>query len=156
MGPYSCNGVCLNNTCIRFEHICNPTWWDDRNLSPSPSTFWGWSPPFFYDFHLETEVTLNQKTFVYALVHSPCLSSGGLLGMVFELLRDCFVPNDSTSGFDLFFKVCGHIARSHVPPSISNFLFSFGFLVLEKQSWGICTITIGEVTYCLIACTMAN
>jgi hypothetical protein len=55
------------------------------------------------------EVTLNQEAFVEALVHSPCFSSGGPLGMVYELLRKCFVLDDSASGFDLSFDVCGHI-----------------------------------------------
>jgi hypothetical protein len=55
-------------------------------------------PPFVDDFHLEIEVTLNWETFVYALVHSPHLSSDGLSSMVYELLREYFVPNDSASG----------------------------------------------------------
>jgi hypothetical protein len=45
--------------------------------------------------------------------------------MLYEPLWYCFVPNDSTSGFDLFFKICGHIAQSHVPPSISHFSLHF-------------------------------
>ncbi len=56
------------------------------------------------------EVTLNQEAFVTALVHSPCFSFSGPSGMVYELLRKCFVPDDYASGFDLLFDVCGHIA----------------------------------------------
>jgi len=38
------------------------------------------------------------------LVHSSRLSFGGPLGMVYELLQDCLVPNDFVNGFDLFFR----------------------------------------------------
>ncbi len=66
--------------------------------------------PFVDDFHLETKVILDQKTFI--LVRSPYLYSSGPSSMVYEFLRNCFVPNDFTSGFDLFFKACGHICRN--------------------------------------------
>jgi hypothetical protein len=69
-------------------------------------------PPFVDDFHLKTKVTLDQKTFIST--HSPHLYSNGPSSMVYQLLRNCFVPIDSTSGFDLFFKICGHIVRGHV------------------------------------------
>jgi hypothetical protein len=72
--------------------------------------------PFIEDFHLEMEDTLDRETFISALVHSPCLSSDDPLGMVYELLQDCFVLDDYVNDFDLFFKVCGHIAQGHVPP----------------------------------------
>jgi hypothetical protein len=52
--------------------------------------------------------------------------------MVYELLRNCFVPDDLVSGFDLFFKVCGHIVRDHVPLLVSHLLFTFRLLTLEK------------------------
>jgi hypothetical protein len=55
------------------------------------------------------EVILNREAFVFALARSPRFSSGGPLSMVYELLRNCFVPDDFASGFELFFKVCGHI-----------------------------------------------
>jgi hypothetical protein len=56
-------------------------------------------PPFIDDFHFETEVTLNQKTFVFALVCSPHLSSGGPLGMVYNY----------ENGFNLFFKFSKYV-----------------------------------------------
>jgi hypothetical protein len=56
------------------------------------------------------KVILDQETFVFTLAHSPCLSFGGPSGIMYELLRDCFVPNNFASGFNLFFEVCGHIA----------------------------------------------
>jgi hypothetical protein len=40
-------------------------------------------PPFVDDFHLEIEVTLDRKTFVFALA---CFFSGDHSGMVYELL----------------------------------------------------------------------
>jgi hypothetical protein len=67
-------------------------------------------PPFVDDFHHETKVILDWEAFMSTLVHSPHLSSNGPSCMVYELLQDYFFPNDSTSSFNLFFKVCGHIA----------------------------------------------
>ncbi len=75
--------------------------------------------------------------------------------MVYELLCDCFVLNNFVSGFDLFFEVCGHITQGHVPPSVLHLLFTSWFIVLEKQSKGIHLVTIGDVTYRLIAHTLA-
>ncbi len=43
-----------------------------------------------------------------------------------------FFLNDFTNGFDLFFKVCGHIVWGDIPPSISCFFFASRFLTLEK------------------------
>jgi len=41
---------------------------------------------FVDDFHPKTKVILDQKTFIFALVHSPHLSFDASLGMVYELL----------------------------------------------------------------------
>jgi hypothetical protein len=79
----------------------------------------------------------------------------GPLGMVYELQWDFFVPYDSMSGFDLFFKVCGHIVQSHVPLSVSRLLSTFWVLVLEKQCRAIHPIAINEVTCRLVAHTLA-
>jgi hypothetical protein len=103
-------------------------------------------PPFVDDFHPKTKVTLVRETFISTLACSPCLSSDGLLSMVYELLQDCFVLNDYVSGFNLFFKVCGHIAQGHVPPLVSCLLSTSLFLSLEKQFGGICPIMINEMT----------
>ncbi len=70
------------------------------------------------------KVTLDQEAFVSTLAHSPCLFFNGPSNIVYELLRNCFVLDDFVSGFDLFFKICGHIARSHVPPSLSHLFFT--------------------------------
>jgi hypothetical protein len=60
-------------------------------------------PPFVDDFHPNTNLVLDREAFIYALTCSPHLSSNGPLGMVYELLQDCFVPDDFTSGFVFFF-----------------------------------------------------
>jgi hypothetical protein len=79
------------------------------------------------------------------LAHSSYLSSSGPSDMVYELLWDYFVPNDSTSGFNFFFKVCGHIVQGHVPPLLCLLSTSW-LLTLEKQSKSICLIMISKVT----------
>ncbi len=56
---------------------------------------------------------------------SPRFSSNGPLGMVYELLQDCFVPNDFANGFDHFFELCGHIVQGHVPPLVLHLLSTF-------------------------------
>jgi hypothetical protein len=60
--------------------------------------------------------------FFFALTHSPCLSFSSLLGMVYELLQDCFVLDDFVSDFDLLFEICRHMVRGHVHPSVSHLL----------------------------------
>ncbi len=74
--------------------------------------------------------------------------------MVYELLQDYFVLDDSASGFDLFFEICKHIAHGHVLPSISRLFVASQLLALEKQAKGIRPITIGEVIYQLIGHTL--
>jgi hypothetical protein len=51
------------------------------------------------------EVTFNWEAFISVLAHSPNLSSSGPSGAVYELLRDFFILNDSTNGFNLFFDI---------------------------------------------------
>jgi hypothetical protein len=60
-------------------------------------------PRFVDDFHLKTNLVLDREAFIFALTHSPCLSFNGPLGMVYELLQDCFVLDDYANGFDFFF-----------------------------------------------------
>jgi hypothetical protein len=79
-------------------------------------------PPFVNDFHPKTNLVLDRKAFIFTLTPFPHLSSGGPSSMVYELLWDYFDPNDSTNGFDLYLKICGHIVHGHVPPSISHLL----------------------------------
>jgi len=73
-------------------------------------------PPFFDDFNPKMDLVFDREAFIYALMHSPHLSSDNPLNMVYELLRYCFVPDDFASGFDICFEICKHIACGHVPP----------------------------------------
>ncbi len=132
MGPCSCRGVCSSNMCTSSKHTYSPsneTMKILHLLDPLAKVNF---PPFIDDFHLETKVTLDQDTFVFALVCSPHLSSSDPSNMVYKLLWDCFVPYDFVSDFNFFFEVCGHIARGHVPPLTSHFLFTSRLLMLEK------------------------
>ncbi|KAL2644378.1 hypothetical protein R1flu_011965 [Riccia fluitans] len=89
-----------------------------------------------------------------ALARSPRLSSGGPLGMVFELFRDCFTPEDPTSGFNLLFELCTHIAQGRVSSSMAYLLGASCLLALEKPSSGVRPIVVGEVLYQLVARTL--
>jgi hypothetical protein len=82
-------------------------------VAPSVETitpFWHLHPliavdlfPFVDDFHLKTNLVLDREAFISMLPCSPRLSFDSPLGMVYELLRDCFVPNNFDSGFDYYF-----------------------------------------------------
>jgi hypothetical protein len=87
---------------------------------------------FINDFHLNMKVILGQEAFVYVLVCSPRFSYNGPLHMLYELLWDCFVPNDFVNGFKLSFEICEHIAWNHVPPLILCLHPTFRLLTLEK------------------------
>jgi hypothetical protein len=54
---------------------------------------------FVDDFHLETNLGLDIKTFIFVFTHSTHLSSNGPSNTVYELLRHCFVPNDFVCSF---------------------------------------------------------
>jgi len=64
-------------------------------------------PPFVNNFHLETNLVLDKKIFIFTLTCFPHLSSNDPSSMVYELLWDCFDPNDFANGFDFFFKHVG-------------------------------------------------
>jgi hypothetical protein len=56
-----------------------------RHLHPLPKV----DLPLFVDnFHLETDLVLDRKAFIFALTCSPHLSSDGPSSMVYELLWD--------------------------------------------------------------------
>jgi hypothetical protein len=69
--------------------------------------------------------------------------------MVYELLWDCFVPNDFVNGFDIFLKIYEHIICGHVLTLISCLLVTLRLLALDKQARGIQPIAIGKVIYWL-------
>ncbi len=103
---------------------------------------------FVDDFHLETNLILDRKTFIYALTRSPHPSS-----MAYELLQDCIVPNDYANN-PFFFEIFEHIIRGHVFPSISHLFIGLQLLALEKQDKGVQPITIVEVNYQLVTHTL--
>jgi len=112
-------------------------------------------PPFIDDFHLKIKIILNQRTFISALVRPPHFSSGGPLGMVYELLQNYFVPNYFTNGFNFIFEVCGHIAQGHVPFLLSCLFTTSQFLTSKKKSKNRPPIVTGEVTNRLVTHTLA-
>jgi len=111
-------------------------------------------PHFVNNFHPEIDLVLDKEAFIYVLTHFLCFSSGGFLGMVYELLWNYFVPNDFASNFDLLKKICRHIVHGHVLPSISHMFVTSQLLVLEKQIGGVQPIAIGEVIYWIVAFTL--
>jgi len=111
-------------------------------------------PCFVNNFHPKMDLALDKKAFIFALTHSPCLSSNGFSGMVYELLWDSFVHEDFVSGFDYFFEICKHIVHGHVPPSVSCLFVALQLLVLEKQAGGFQPIAIAKVIYWLITRTL--
>ncbi|KAL2632598.1 hypothetical protein R1flu_004077 [Riccia fluitans] len=70
--------------------------------------------------------------------------------MVFELLRDCFIPEDSASGFDLLFQLCTHVAQGHLSLAAARFLGASRLLAIEKDSGGVRPIAMGEALYRLV------
>jgi hypothetical protein len=62
---------------------------------------------FVNDFHPEMDLVLDREAFIYILTCFPCLSSNSPSNMVYKLLQSCFVPDDFTSGFDIFLKYEG-------------------------------------------------
>jgi hypothetical protein len=76
-------------------------------------------PPFVDDFHPKKDFVLDKKTFIFSLACSSRLSFDGPSSMVYELLQDCFIPDDFANGFDFKIYTCGHIICGHVPPLVS-------------------------------------
>ncbi|KAL2630334.1 hypothetical protein R1flu_015020 [Riccia fluitans] len=71
--------------------------------------------------------------------------------MVFELLRDCFIPEDFASGFDLLFQLCTHVAQGHLSLAAARLLGPSRLLAIEKDSGGVRPIVVGEALYRLVA-----
>jgi hypothetical protein len=59
--------------------------------------------PFVDNFHPKMNLVLDRKTFISMFPCFPHLSFDSPLGMVYELLKDCFVVDNFASGFDIFF-----------------------------------------------------
>ncbi|KAL2643392.1 hypothetical protein R1flu_010979 [Riccia fluitans] len=71
--------------------------------------------------------------------------------MVFELLLDCFIPEDSASGFDLLFQLCTHVAQGHLSLAAARLLGASCLLAIEKDSGGVRPIAEGEALDRLVA-----
>jgi hypothetical protein len=61
-------------------------------------------PPFVNYFHPEMDLILDREAFISTLTHFPHLSSSDPSSMVYQLLWDCFVPDDFANGFVFFFR----------------------------------------------------
>jgi hypothetical protein len=101
------------------------------------------------------EVTLNWHAFIFSLIRSPCFFFPITFQVWCMSFTRLFCPKWFHEWLRLFFEVCGYIVQGHVPPSISHWFFASWLLTLEKQFRGIHPIAISEVTYCLIAHTLA-
>ncbi|KAL2634525.1 hypothetical protein R1flu_006004 [Riccia fluitans] len=71
--------------------------------------------------------------------------------MVFEFFRDFLTPEDPTSGFDLLFDLCTHIAKGRLSAPMAYLLGASHLLALEKPSRGVRPIAMEEILYRLVA-----
>jgi hypothetical protein len=87
------------------------------------------TPLFIDDFHLETEVILDQEAFISTLACSPRLSSSGSSDMVYEFLRNYFVQHWFCNWFRLLCQgMWAHCSRSY-----STFSITFSFSILSPS-----------------------
>jgi len=84
-------------------------------------------PPFVDDFNPKMDLVLDIEAFVFALMHSPRLSSDNPLNMVYELLQYCFVLDDFASGFDFCFEICMQF--------VVVFLHQYHACLLQHDYW---------------------
>jgi hypothetical protein len=110
-----------SNKTIRILHLLHPL--VEVDLPPFCWWFSSWDGSYF-----------KLKAFIFALICLAHVFSSGPLGMVYELLRYNFVPNDFANGFDLFIKVWKHYSKS-----CSTFNITFTFYIL--------TLNVGEVIW---------
>jgi len=124
----SCKGVSSSNMCTSSKHTYNPIWWNHMSPLSFPSTCWGWSPPFPWWFPSRDKSCFRLGGIYFYLG----LFTMFFFNMVFELLQDCFVLDDSVNGFNFFFEVYGHIFWSHVPLLVLHLLSTSQLLTVEK------------------------
>ncbi len=129
MGPCLCKGVCSSSTCTSPKHTYSPIWKDHGSLSPSPCTFWSGSPPFCWWFSSWNKGYFILKNIYLSFGLFTTFFSSGPLGMVYELLGHCFVPEDSTKWLWLLFRnMWAHCLRSCSP---FNVIFVFCILIFN-------------------------
>jgi len=90
--------------------------------------------------------------FTQALAIAPHLCSSGLSGMVYEHLLGCFIPKDPSSRFSKLFQVV--VALGDIHRSMALVLGVSRLLAMEKNTKGLCLITIGEMFFRLINCSI--
>jgi len=71
-------------------------------------------------FIKKMDLILDRKAFISTLIGFPCLSSSDPSNMVYQLLQDCFVPNDFANGFA---NMCNMISTRVKPINITSSRF---------------------------------
>ncbi len=109
---------------------------------------------FCWRFHFEMNVILNWEAFVSTLVHSLHFFFDDPLGMVYELLWNCFISNNFVMVRPLFQGMWAHCSKSC---STFNIAFIFCILIFNvgESNLKVCPIMIGEMTCRLVAHILA-
>jgi hypothetical protein len=109
MGLCSCKGIHSSNTCTNASTLVTPFDKILRILCFLHPLVEVDFPPFVDDFHLEMIVTLDRNAFIFNLIHSSCLFLVAFWVWCMNFYG-IVLSNDFVNGFDIFSKVCGHIA----------------------------------------------
>jgi hypothetical protein len=75
----------------------------------------------------------------------------GLLGMVYEHLLGCFIPEDPSSGFSKLFQAATIVVYGDIFKLMALVLGVSKLLVMAKDTNGLCHIVVGEVFFRLIS-----
>lgn len=118
--------------------------------TPGPGSLWSPSPPpphhaalrflhppalaevpgFVGSFLPKPRFALSQEVFTSVFLHLPRLSAGGLSGMQIEHLHDCFLSDDSASGYFFRFALGPHSSV------VARLLGSYQLLAMAKELTG--------------------
>ncbi len=113
----------------------------------------GYFSLFLKDYKLDQDIELSFNSFELTFQRTSHLSMIGPSGMVFEHLRDCFHPKDSTCGFPQLFQLCFHMVQGHIPIQIALVLGMAHFLAMTKPLNEIHPIIMKETSYRFTSCT---
>jgi len=105
----SCRGVCLNNMFWAMHALApiihvTPTIETIATLHHLHPLAKVDLPPFVNNFHPYMDLVLDREAFISTLKCFPCLSFNDPSSMVYELLWNCFILDDSVSDFDIFLR----------------------------------------------------
>jgi hypothetical protein len=89
--------------------------------------------------------------FVQALTIISHLFSSGLSRMVYEHLLRCFILEDPSLRFLKLFQDAATVAHGDIPRSVALVLGVSKLLAMEKNTYGLCPIVIGNVFFQLIS-----